>query len=201
MNRTRRALLVLGTSVVAVVAAALPAQAQFSASRALPATSVTSLTVAPPTQVRVDTSCITTTTTIKRTYERNPYTGATWQVAYSQSSSTASSRTNVESDTTTTASGPGVNQYTTTQTIKDTEMFATLRWSPSTTTRGVSGYRMTAFLNNGWSVDMGDAAATDTSMTGQYDASVVNYAAQLSMVTLTSYGWTATSALSNPVRC
>jgi hypothetical protein len=137
---------------------------------------------------------------VKRTYEYDAY-GNTWQVAYSESVSSASSRSNVESDSTVRTEGPGVNQYTMTRTVQDTDLNATLRWSPSTSP-GVTGYTMTAFVYNGTqSFDMGTAGPNDTSASGHYDASVINYGAQLSMVTQTSYGWTARGNLSNVVRC
>lgn len=200
MIRTRRCVLLLVLTAAVVLGASLPANALFS-DTATPAVrpAVSTLTVAGPSQVRVDTSCITTTTVIKRTYEYD--WGYDRLVAYSQTSSSASSSSNVESDTTERTEGPGYNQYTLTQTIKDTELYATLRWRASTSP-GVTGYTMTAFLYGGAStVDMGTVGPSATSSTGQYDASVVNYQARLSMVTQTSYGWTAPGNLSNVVTC
>jgi len=196
----RRTVTVLAAAILMVLGGHSIAGAAFSDTTSAMTTTVKTVTVQPPTSVRVETSCTTTTVETKRTYQVDPYTGTTTQVGYSQSTTMVTSKSNVESDTTVRTEGPGTNQYTITSTVKDTELYATLRWNSSTSPR-VTGYRMTAWLNNGYAVGMGDAAVTATSMTGQYDASVTNYDARLSMVTLTSYGWTATSDLSNPVRC
>ena len=48
---------------------------------------------------------------------------------------------------------------------------------------------------------MGETGPTATQMTAWYDADVVDYGARLSIDTLTDYGWTGTSVLSNTVRC
>jgi hypothetical protein len=198
MTRIRRSVLLLVLSIAAVLAAALPADATFADSAPVvvkPA--IGTLTVEGPGSVRVDTSCVTTTTVIKKVFDST--TNAF--VSSSQTSSVASSTTNVESDTTVrTDNAPVVGQYTLTQTIKDTMLYATARWKGSST-RGVTGYQMTAFLNSGVAVPMDNAPANATSTDGQYDASVMNYGARLSMVTLTSYGWTAPGALSNVVTC
>jgi hypothetical protein len=201
MSRIRRCALLLVLTVAVVLGASLPANALFTATAA-PAVqpAISTLTVAGPTQVKIDTVCTTTTTVIKRVYNTDYY-GSSWQSSYSETSSTATSTSNVESDTTVRTDGPGWNQYTTTQTIKDTELYATLRWKPSTSP-GVTGYTMTAFLYGGaQTVDMGTAAPNATSFSSQYDASVVNYQARLSMVTQTSYGWTAPGNMSNIVTC
>lgn len=202
MIRLRRSVLLLVVTAAAVLAAALPANATFADSAATAVQpAIGTLTVAGPTNVKVDTSCVTTTVVTQRSYFVDPSSGATTQTSFSQSTSTAASSWNVASDTTVRTDGPGNNQYTTTRTVKDTELYATLRWKASSS-RGVTGYTMTAFLYGGaQTVDMGTAAATDTSYTGQYDASVVNYQARLSMVTQTSYGWTAPGAMSNIVTC
>jgi hypothetical protein len=199
MTRTRRCVLLLVLTVAVVLGASLPANALFADSAAptvKPA--IGTATVAGPTGVKIDTSCTTTTTVIKRVYD----TATNALLSSSQTATTASSSSNVESDTTVrTDDSPQVGQYTTTQTIKDTELFATLRWRASNSP-GVTGYTMTAFLYGGaQTVDMGTAGPNDTSMTGQYDGSVMNYQAKLSMVTQTSYGWTAPGVLSNVVTC
>ena len=93
---------------------------------------------------------------------------------------------------TTRTDGPGVNQYSTTQTIKDTELYATARWDLSTSAR-VTGYRMTAHTSIG-AVPIGDPGPIATSMTRQYDADFLQYRPRVSIDTLTDYGWTATSA-------
>ncbi|TFV64566.1 hypothetical protein E4P41_01485 [Geodermatophilus sp. DF01-2] len=192
-----RALVALAVVASAVLGAGA-ANATFSDSVALPAMTVGTGTVAPATDVTVETTCRTTTTVVKRTYRVSPGTGATTLIAYSLTSSTVTSTSNVESDeTTTTWSKP--TEYTTTQTVQDTELYATLRWQPSTSTR-VTGYRMTAHTTYG-PYPMGETGPTTTRMSARYDADVVDYGAQLSIDTLTDYGWTATSDLSNVVTC
>jgi hypothetical protein len=193
----RRTVTVLAAATLMVLGGQQLAGAAFSDTTAA-TTAVRTIKVAPATSVRVDTSCTTTTRVIERTYRKNIYTGAFDQVGYSESWSTASSRSNVESDDTTTT-WTSSTEYRTTRTIKDTELYATLRWKLSASPR-VSGYRMTAHTTFG-RLAMGETGPTSTSMTGQYDAEVVDYQARLSIDTLTDYGWTATSDLSNVVRC
>lgn len=198
MTTTRRLLALLALTVTAVLGTgATTADAVFATSVALPVTTVGTGTVAPATDVRVDVSCTTTTKVIKRTY--TTYSWGTQQTSYSESATTVTSRVNVEANDTVRTEGPQWNQYTTTQTIKDTELYATLRWTPSRSPR-VTGYRMTAHTVRGPYV-MGQAGPTATWMTASYDADVVDLGARLSIDTLTDHGWTATSALSNTVSC
>ena len=198
MTTTRRLLVLLALTVTTVLgASATAANATFSDSVALSSTTVGTGIVAPATNVRVDVSCITTTTVIKRSY--TVYTWGTSQTSYAQTTTTATTSSNVEFNDTVRTEGPASNQYSTTQTIKDTELYATLRWTPSTATR-VTGYRMTAHTSVG-EFAMGTTGPTATSMTGQYDASVTAWNPRLSIDTLTDYGWVGTSALSNVVKC
>ena len=200
MNRIRRSVLLLVLTVAVVLGASLPANAVFADSTTPVTTqAISTVTVEGPGNVRVETSCTTTTTVIKRVYQYDSW-GNTWQVGYSQESSAASSRSNVESSSTVRTEGPAWNQYTVTQTVKDTTLYATARWKGSSTPR-VTGYTMTAFLNNGYAVPIGTAAPSATSYSDSYDASVVDLGARLSMVTVTAYGWTAPGNLSNVVTC
>ncbi len=148
--------------------------------------------------MRVETACVTTTTVIQRSFQTTA-TGAVWQTGYWQTSSTTTSKSNVESDVTTRTDGPGVDQYSTTQTIKDTELYATARWDLSTSSR-VVGHRMTAHTTLG-PVLIGEPGPVTTSMTRQYDAEVLQYQPRLSIDTLTDYGWVGTSQLTKPVTC
>ena len=199
MTATRRLLVLLALTVVAVLGAgSTAANATFSDSAALRSMSIGTGTVAPATNVRIETTCTTTTTVIQRTFHVTGW-GAVWQVGYSQTSSTATSKSNVESDVTTRTEGPGANQYSTTQTIKDTELYATARWDLSTSSR-VVGYRMTAHTTLG-PVLIGEPGPVATSMTRQYDAEVLQYQPRLSIDTLTDYGWVGTSQLTKPVTC
>jgi hypothetical protein len=196
MTAVRRTLVLLALTVTVVLGAgSTAANATFSDSAALSGVTVGTGTVAPATQVRVDTSCVTTTTVITRTFQT--YSWGTAQTGYSQTTTTATSRSNVESDVTTRTEGPGVNQYSTTQTIKNTELYATARWDLSTSAR-VTGYRMTAHTVYG-PVTIGEPGPVTTSMTRQYDASVLSWNPRLSIDTLTDYGWIGTSQLTKAV--
>ncbi|WP_409330248.1 hypothetical protein [Trujillonella humicola] len=198
MTRTRRCVLLLVLTVAALIGASLPANALFSDSAATAVQpAIGTLTVQGPTNVRVETSCVTTTTTIRRVFDSS--TNA--QLSYQETRTTANSNSNVESDTTVrTDNSPTWGQYTLTRTIKDTWLTATARWNRSNSP-GITGYQMTAFLNGGVAVPIGTAAASANNYSDGYDASVVDLGARLSMVTLTSYGWTASGNLSNVVTC
>ena len=192
--------LLVATAVTAsavLVAGTTAASAAFSDSAALPAMTVGTGTVAPATNVRVDVSCITTTTVVKRTY--TTYGWVTSMTGYSVWSSTAGAKSNVESDVTVWEDGPKGNQYTTTQTIKDTELHASLKWTRSVSPR-VTGYRMTAHTVVG-DFDMGGTGPNATEMTARYDADVVDFGATLTIDTVTDYGWIGTSKASNTVKC
>jgi hypothetical protein len=192
-----RALVVVATLAVTVLGAGAPAaNATLSDSVALSSMSVGTSTVAPVTQVRVETSCTTTTTVITRTFQT--YSWGTQQTSYSATSTTALSKSDVELDDTVRTDGAN-GQYTTTQTIKDTELYATARWNLSTSAR-VTGYRMTAHTIYG-PVMIGEPGPITTSMTRQYDASVLSWNPRLSIDTLTDYGWIGTSQLTKPVTC
>lgn len=198
MTRTRRCVILLVLTVAVVLGASLPANALFS-DTAAPATrpAISTLTVQGPGNVRVDTSCTTTTVVTKRTYRVDAWGNAT-QTDYGQWTTTADSDRNVESDTTVRTEEP--NGYTLTRTVKDTTLHATARWNRSSSP-GVTGYRMTVFFANGMTYPMDNVPASSTSMSDSYDAGVVDLGARLSMVTLTSYGWTAPGNLSNVVTC
>jgi hypothetical protein len=199
MIRTRRCVLLLVLTVAVVLGASLPANALF-ADTAAPATkpAITTAVVTGPSNVKVDTSCTTTTRVIKRVFDST--TNA--QLSYSDTTSTpVTSTSNVESDTTVrTDNSPVVGQYTTTQTIKNTTLYATGRWKASPTP-GITGYKLTAFLAGGLQYDMGTAGVNDTTTVGEYDASVLSYSPRLSIVTVTYYGWTAPGSMSAVVTC
>lgn len=69
----------------------------------------------------------------------------------------------------------------------------TVRWSASTTTRGVTGYRVLAHLHTGQSVVMGETDASTTSLDINVRKGNLFHLPRFSVVTLTSYGWTARS--------
>ncbi len=78
---------------------------------------------------------------------------------------------------------------------------ATVSWPASTTARGVTGYRVMAHLNNGQSVVMGETDAVARTVRATVDRSYLNYQPTLSVITLTSYGWTAETARTAVLGC
>jgi len=81
-----------------------------------------------------------------------------------------------------------------------TTLNAKLSWRASTS-RGVSGYRVVALVN-GYPYPIDEVPATQTSLTGTYDASVVNNNnISVTVTTLTSYGWTKQSQQVGVIKC
>lgn len=78
---------------------------------------------------------------------------------------------------------------------------ATVSWPATTTARGVTGYRITAHLNNGQSVVMAETDATTRSINGRVDQGYLNYQPRISVSTLTSYGWTAETPRTAVLAC
>ena len=78
---------------------------------------------------------------------------------------------------------------------------ATVSWPASTTARGVTGYRVMAHLNNGQSTVMGETTATTRTLSSTVDQSYLNYQPRISIITLTSYGWTAETPRSAVLTC
>ena len=195
---TRRTGVLTGLTVAAVVSASIPASAAFSDSVTVPQT-VDTLTVAAPAGVSVNSSCSTATTVVKRTVYTNPYTGAQTQIAYSSTTTYAASASNVQGTTTSTVSGPGWNETTTTTTTKNTNVTVTASW-PASGTRGVSGYRVNAYLG-GTVYPMIQTSAGTLSTSQTVDADNLAYQPRLSVTTLTSYGWTAESGKTGVITC
>ena len=78
---------------------------------------------------------------------------------------------------------------------------ATVTWPASTTQRGVTGYRVMAHLNNGQSVVMGETGTTNRSVSARVERAYLNYQPRVSVITLTSYGWTKESARTAVLSC
>ncbi|NEK87963.1 hypothetical protein GCU60_19685 [Blastococcus saxobsidens] len=78
---------------------------------------------------------------------------------------------------------------------------ATITWPASTTTRGVTGYRVMAHLNNGQSVLMEQTTATTRTVSARVERAYLNYSPRISIITLTSYGWTAETPRSAVLAC
>ena len=199
MTGIRRIATVLGLTSAVVVGASLPASAGF-ADTAATAHRVDTLTVAAPSTVTVNDSCTTATTVVRRTVYTNPGTGEQIQTAYSSTTTYAGSSTNVNSNTTSTVTGPGPNEVTTTTTTKSTTLSVTASWTASAS-RGVNGYAVNAYLSDGTVYPMAQTGVGTLSTSASVDAGYLAYQPRLTVTTLTSYGWTATTAKSAVVTC
>jgi hypothetical protein len=196
----RRVLTVVGLAVAVVAGATLPAIADFASSEARTTTIATG-TVAAPAWVSVNDYCITTTTTVRRTVHTDPVTGVQTQTAYSSSSTTATSTTNVQGSTSSTVAGPGANESTTTTVSRNTDIHVTATWPASTTSRGLSGYTVNAHLVDGSVFAMAQTAVGTHSTYAAVDADYLTYQPRLSVTTMTTYGWTATTAQTPVLSC
>ncbi|WP_456598938.1 hypothetical protein [Blastococcus sp. SYSU DS0616] len=78
---------------------------------------------------------------------------------------------------------------------------ATISWPASTTPSGVVGYRVMAHLNNGQSLVMAETSATNRTVSARVDRAYLDYQPRISVITLTSYGWTAETPRSAVLTC
>ncbi|MFW3172311.1 hypothetical protein [Geodermatophilus sp. CPCC 206100] len=199
MITTRRALVLLALTVAVVLGAVIPANAAFTDNTTAFQASVTTVKVQPPTQVKVNSSCVTTTWTTKRVVYTDPVTGAQTTRSTTHTMTSENSRTNVDSTTTSTTPGPGVGETTTTTVDKDTQLYVSATWNRSTSA-DVTGYQMSAHLGNGYVFTMLSGADT-TSMSADADADYLSTSLKATIDTVTRYGWTAQSALSKTLSC
>jgi hypothetical protein len=199
MNTVRRGLLLLPLTVAVVLGASVPAWAAFRDPVTVP-TAITTITVAAPATVTVNDSCTTTTTVVKRTVYTDPTTGVQTQTAYSAVPTYATSSTNVQSSTSSTAAGPGTYETTTTTTTRNTNLSVTASWTPSGS-RGVSGNLVNAYLSDGTVYPMAQTGAGTLSTSATVDADNLVYQPRLAVMTLTSYGWSAQSTLTGYISC
>jgi hypothetical protein len=81
-----------------------------------------------------------------------------------------------------------------------TKLHAQASWSASAT-RGVTGYLVTAVFVDGTRYPLAQVAAPGTSFSGDFDASSGTQTVRIIVTTVTSYGWTAASAVSGSIRC
>jgi len=199
MNAIRRILILIGLTAAVIAGASVPAWAAFSDSSRVDLTIATT-TVAAPASVTVNDSCTTATTVVRRTVNTNPGTGAQTQTAYSSTTTYAASPSNVQSSTSSTVAGPGPNETTTTTTTKNTTLSVSVNW-PASASKGVNGYLVTAYLNDGSTYLMAQNDAVTLSTSANVDADYLYYAPRLSVTTTTSYGWTATTAQTPVLSC
>ncbi len=200
MNRIRRTAVLLGLATSVVVGSTVPASATFSEPVTTAAT-LRAITVAPPTGLVPTTICTTATTTVTKTVYTDPATGAKSTTSSNSSTARTTSSSNVQGTTTQTVAGPGANETTTTTVTKNTDMSVSLRWTGSST-RGVTGYVVSAYLGvNGSATPLVTTGSGTTSVTQTQDADALAYSPSLLVTTQTSYGWTATSARTAVLSC
>jgi hypothetical protein len=77
----------------------------------------------------------------------------------------------------------------------------TVTWQPSTTTRGVIGYRVIGHVSTGASAVIGDTTSAATGLRFSFDQYYLQFQPRFTVMTLTSYGWTAESAPTAIVTC
>jgi hypothetical protein len=199
MTAIRRSLIVLGLTVAVITGASLPAVAAFSDTAAV-VTTVATGTVAAPASVTVTDTCTTATTTVRRTVRTDPVTGVQTQTAYSSNTTYATSTSNVQSSTTSSAAGPGLYETTTTTVTRNTDLSVTVSWTASGS-RGVNGYLANAHLVDGSVFPMAQTAANVLTTSATVDADYLVYQPRLSITTLTTYGWTANTAQTPVLSC
>lgn len=197
MTSFRRVAILIGLTLGVIIGASIPASAIFAESVTVKPAVATG-TVAAPTSVTINDWCITTTITTTRTVRTDPATGIQTQTAWSRTYSDATSSTNVDSYTSSSVPGPHPLETTTTTVDKNTALHVSAAWSASGS-RGVTGYTVAAHLSNGTAYTM--AGTAGTSMSGQEDADALWYSPRLSVTTVTSYNWTATSAQTRVLAC
>jgi hypothetical protein len=199
MTGTRRIATVLALTVGVILGAGVSASAGFADTVSV-SPAISTGTVAAPAWLTVDDSCTTTTTVVKRTVYTNPGTGAQTVTAYSSTTTYGTSTSNVQGTTSSSVAGPGPNEVTTTTTTKNTAISVSASWGASGS-RGVTGYLVNAHLNNGQVFPMTQTGANVLWTSDSVDADSLVYAPRLSVTTLTSYGWTASTAQTRVLGC
>jgi hypothetical protein len=77
----------------------------------------------------------------------------------------------------------------------------TVTWPASSTTRGVTGYVVTAYLNDGSTYVMGQTDPYARFVSMSVDSDYLNYQPRVTVTTLTNYGWTAETSRSAVLSC
>ena len=80
-------------------------------------------------------------------------------------------------------------------------LHARASWSPSATTRGVTGYQVTAVFRDGNSHPIATVDPGTTSLAQDVDGSYADQGIRVRITTLTSYGWTSAPALTGALTC
>jgi hypothetical protein len=82
-----------------------------------------------------------------------------------------------------------------------TTLHTRVSWQASATTRGVTGYRITASYPDGSTTLVGNVGPATTSGVMTVDGFNPNQNIRISVTTLTGYGWTADSLKSGALTC
>jgi hypothetical protein len=77
---------------------------------------------------------------------------------------------------------------------------AKVDWNASSS-RGVTGYLLTAYFADGARYPVAQTNAATTSLSGTYDVYYASQNVRVTVTTLTSYGWTEESAQSGAIKC
>ena len=94
-----------------------------------------------------------------------------------------------------------VTTYDATTATYSSVLAAKVDWKPSATTRGVTGYVISAVFADGTKYPVASTNAATTSMSGNYDVSYASQNIRVTITTTTSYGWTAETAPSGAIKC
>ena len=80
-------------------------------------------------------------------------------------------------------------------------LHARVSWTASATTRGVTGYQLTAVFRDGSTYPLATVGPGTTSLAQDVDGSYADQGVRVRITTLTSYGWTSTPAQTGAVTC
>ena len=94
-----------------------------------------------------------------------------------------------------------VTTYDSTTGTSSSTLQARVDWAASATTRGVTGYVISAVFADGSKYPVASTNAATTSMSGSYDISYASQNIRVTVTTTTSYGWTAETAPSGVIKC
>jgi hypothetical protein len=199
----RRTLITLALTVGVILTAGLPASATFGDTVSLPITTVSTITVAPPTNLTVTTQCSLVTRTDSTTTVTNTagtvlsrstttsYSSAPTGSVVTEGPLDGGTTSYPNADGTTTTTTNVVNRYTT--------FSAQASWTGSSTPR-VVGYEVVAILQGQPNLSLGLTTGTSMGVT-DIPSSYLSARPRVTVVAQTSYGWTAQATPQGPVTC
>lgn len=80
-------------------------------------------------------------------------------------------------------------------------LHAEISWTPSATTRGVTGYQVTAVFRDGSTHPIATVGPGTTSLAQDVDGSYADQGIRVRVTTLTGYGWTSAPTLTGAITC